>query len=138
MTVVTIIDDDALLQTIARMIRVKGRAPTLEEIRVEVGWGSRSTAHRRVESLKAAGKLAGSGRDLRLTETTPSILGDLEDRTEALERAAQAAGRAFARRRTPDESHRAAVAGYERGWREGFRAALRADDPLRQVDALES
>lgn len=117
--VIVNIDDSALLEVIVGMIRETGHAPTLEAIRQRVGWGSRSTAHRRVDRLKAQGKLTGSGRSLRVAEPAT-----IDDRIRDLEAQAQVAEEGWGRRHPARSgSH---LDAYGQGWRDGFRAALPA------------
>jgi len=119
--VVTIVDDSAIVEWLRVFLDGRGHAPTVQQVADAMGWRSRATAHRRLEKLRERGVIAGAGRSLRLVEPEPPTL---DDRIEEIESAALAA------RGEPDTGGLPRpigwLAGYERGWHDGFRAGLRS------------
>lgn len=125
--VVTMIDDEGLLEVVRRIADRQGYAPTLAQIAKEVGWRSRATAHRRITRLKEAGKLAGSGRTLRVVEQPRTV----EGLTAAIEE------RLAADRSRAGGPHKGVEwrNGYGRGWRDGFRAGVAELTAAREAKA---
>ena len=117
--VVTVVVDSAIVEWLRVFLDTRGHAPTVQQTADAMGWRSRATAHRRLEKLRERGVIAGAGRSLRLVE--PSTLDDLTGQFEA----AAVEAEAVYGRRNPARSG-SHLDAYGQGWREGFRAGLRA------------
>ena len=51
---------------VAQFIEANGYPPTVEEIAIGLGYGSKSTVHNHLEILREKGFLTGAGRKLRI------------------------------------------------------------------------